>query len=510
MTATFTPTTEQLSLLQSLQPHLSEQEKQRLAELLKPQPTPSQQFRSRLLISAGGKDVPFQSVLEPWQAKDFEALDPGWEMVAGLKQDAPFRRAYLERARGHSKTTDMACMVLFALASSQTMISGVAAAADQQQARLIRDATARCLSLNPWLHETIDVQNYRVRNRVTGSVLDVISNDAGSSYGITPDFIIVDELTHWKKPDLWDSLFSSAAKRPKCMLVIITNAGMGQGISWQWQLRESCRTDEQNWYFSRLDGPQASWITAKSLEEQKKHCSSPLVYQRLWLNQWVRETGEGLEWADIEAAMTLPGPQPFNADLIYLGCLDIGIRNDHSAFVVLALDVPNERFKVVNVRSWKPKDYGGQVQIAEVKQDVLDLHREYKFRMLVYDAWNAVDIVQELSKQAAHMSGLKQCPPLNLCEFRFQAQGQLEMAEALLQVFRNRQIDLYDHKDLIDDLMRIQIEDKGIGYKVTAKRDDLGHADRGIALAMGLAEGMKGMKLLREPYVDDGLGDSLI
>jgi len=460
------------------------------------------------MISAGGENVPFQSVLEPWQAKDFEALDPGWEMVAGLRDNAPFQRFYLERPRGHSKTTDIACMALEVIYTSQIPLSGYAAADDRDQAKLIRDAIKAMVMMNPWLSERVEVQNYRVVNKATGSVLEIISNDAGSSYGFTPHFIIVDELTHWKKQDLWVSLFSSSAKRPKCMLVIIANAGFGRGISWQWQLRESCREDAR-WYFSSLDGPQASWITDESLAEQRSKLTA-LDYQRLWLNQWVRETGEGLDWSDIEAALTLPGPQGHDTNLVYIGCLDVGIRNDHSAFVVIGLDSINERYKVHYVTSWKPADYGGQVLLSDVKRDVLELHKTYKFRLLVYDAWNAVDIVQELSQQAARMAGIGQCPPLNLCEFRFQAQGQLEMAEALLHIFRNHKIDLYRDEDLLNDLLRIQIEDKGIGYKVTAKRDDLGHADRGIALAMGLAEGMKGMKILREPRYDDGLGDSLI
>src|SRR5690606_2412842 len=109
----------------------------------------------------------------------------------------------------------------------------------------------------------------RIVNKVTGAELEIISSDEGSSYGETPHFIIVDELTHWKKRGLWDSLISSAAKRSRCVMVVIANAGLGQGTSWQWEAREACR-NEAGWHFSRLDGPQASWITEETLAEQRR------------------------------------------------------------------------------------------------------------------------------------------------------------------------------------------------------------------------------------------------
>lgn len=454
--------------------------------------------------------MPFQSVLEPWQKKDFEALDPGWEMVAGLRDAAPFSRAYLERPRGHSKTTDIGSMALEILYLSKQMISGIAAASDQDQARLIRNAIQGMVTMNPWLSERIDVQNYRVVNRHTGSVLEIISNDAGSSYGFTPHFVIVDELTHWKKPDLWESLFSSAAKRPHCMLVIIANAGLGMGISWQWDLRESCRQSDK-WYFSSLDGPQASWITEESLEEQRSILTR-LSYTRLWLNQWVRESGEGLEWSDIEAALTLSGPQPRGTGRYYLAGLDLGLRNDHAALAIVGIDVEEQRFFLADLKSWAPADFGGQIDLAEIRHACIEAHRQYHLSGFVYDAYQAVLMMEDVAREAADMCAtLPGYRPMRLIEFKFNAEGMSWMAETLLSVFRNHRIDLYRHDALLDDLMRVQIEEKAIGYKLTARRDEKGHADRAIALGMVLPYAVEGAKLLKFGHQgNDGLGESLI
>ena len=50
-------------------------------------------------------------VMDPWQRNDFTALDPALMRCNGRKADSEAKmRAYLERGRGHSKTTDLAVL----------------------------------------------------------------------------------------------------------------------------------------------------------------------------------------------------------------------------------------------------------------------------------------------------------------------------------------------------------------------------------------------------------------
>ena len=65
------------------------------------------------------------------------------------------------------------------------------------------------------------------------------------------------------------------------------------------------------------------------------------------------------------------------------------------------------------------------------------------------------------------------------------------MANTLLQTFRSRTIDLYSAAlgtaELIRDLGRLSIVERGFGYKLEAPKDKrLGHADRAFALAIAL------------------------
>jgi phage terminase large subunit-like protein len=208
-------------------------------------------FRDCLLIDTDSGPAPFAERMDLWQRQDFAALDPGWKRACiGSELEAAHSRAWLERPRGHSKTWDLACMVGWILFASRRRLSGYGAAADRDQARLLRDSVGRLCFVNPWLARLLEVESYRVINRRTGSNLEILSSDAPTSYGLLGDFFVCDEVVHWQKRDLWDSIFSSAGKRSTSMLVCISNAGLTD--DWSYELREAVRQNPL-WYFSRLE-----------------------------------------------------------------------------------------------------------------------------------------------------------------------------------------------------------------------------------------------------------------
>ena len=101
-----------------------------------------------------------------------------------------------------------------------------------------------------------------------GGSITIESSEVGSSYGILPDLIVADEVTHWKEDDgLWSSLISSAAKRQNCLFLAITNSGFVD--SWAWRARETVPTDS-GWIFSRMEGVKAPWLSEKTLEEHRR------------------------------------------------------------------------------------------------------------------------------------------------------------------------------------------------------------------------------------------------
>lgn len=453
-------------------------------------------FRAFLRVDADGTPKLLGESIDAWQGRDFASLDHGWKWVVGVSDASGKIRGYLERPRGHSKTTDIAAMALWAVFASRRKLVGYAAASDKDQAKLIRDAIDGIVRINPWLRNLVDVQNFEVVNRLTNSRLTIIASDAPGSYGYTPDFVIIDELTHWKKRDLWDSLFSAAAKRERCMLVVIANAGMGKGSaaeegedgvslggSWQWGVREACRTDP-DWVFSRLDGPKASWITRKRLDEQRRMLPRA-AYRRLWLNIWTAGEGDALDPDDIEAAITIPSAMisrdhhnrlrpPGSGMWQFLAGLDLGVNHDHAALVVLGMQSGSPRLRLAHCQSWKPGE-SGQVDLAAVMQGVRDAHRRFFLSKLLYDPHQAVLMAQTLGREGLLTE------PMN-----FVGQNLNLMATRLLAVFRTRIIDLYRASELVRDLSRLTIMEKPWGFKLESARTEDGHADTAIALAICL------------------------
>lgn len=428
--------------------------------------------------------------IEPWQRKDFEALDSGWRNLIGQPVSRPQLRAYLERPRGHSKTADIALMASWALWASPRKLAGIVGAGSRDQAGFVRDAIQRLVQLNPWLGLTVN--NWEVGHPATGSTLDIIASDAATSYGQTPDFVICDELTHWagdKGKDFWTSLMSSSAKRPHCLLVVIANAGHGKGRSWQWKLREQARGSPE-WYFSRLDGPQASWITPATLAEQRRLLVAPQEYNRLWENLWQTGEGDALDPADLAACCTLRRPQKPDSRHEFVAGLDLGLKKDHAALVVLAVSGPDQKIRLASCRSWAPDKDTGEIDLRAVEEACWQAEETYRLAALYYDPWQAALMAQRLRDRGLHM-----------VEQAFIGTALNRIALALLEVFKTRTIELYeDHESklLIKDLSRLQIVQKSYGFKLESSRDDDGHADRATALALALPQALAFMIDLKQ------------
>lgn len=159
-----------------------------------------QRFRQQLTLSRSPRRE-LRHEIQLWQTSDFQALDNAWRQLASIgdlvvpsqrapHDPAPIRRAYIERPRGHSKTSDMAVQIAWILLAARTPVNGVAAAADREQAALLLRAIQHLKHMNPTLCGDLVFTDGAVRNRRTGSRLELISSDVGSSYGILPDFVI--------------------------------------------------------------------------------------------------------------------------------------------------------------------------------------------------------------------------------------------------------------------------------------------------------------------------------
>jgi phage terminase large subunit-like protein len=426
-------------------------------------------FRRALRIDAGGSTVPFRP--DPWQEQDFAALDPAWLRCAGRAGPEPaITRRYAERSRGHAKTSDLAIEAAWILTFAARPVKGVGAAGDRDQAALLRDAIQTLCRCNGWLAEILWIGTDEVKNIRTGSRLEIITSDVATSYGELPDFVIIDEFCHWPREALWHSLFSAAAKRASCVLVVGSNAGFQE--SWQWAIREAIRR-EPAWLFSRCEGPLATWLTPARLEEQRR-ILPPLVYDRLWLNRWTPGAGDALTSQDIEACCVLPGPMPSWAPgWSFAAGLDLSISRDASALVVVGVH-RHGRVRLADCRAWLPRR-GEHVDLIEIEAAVLDVHRRYRRPLVSFDIFQAELMAQRLKRAGCRMH-----------EVSFVGKSAQLMASELLEAFKSRRIALFRDEQLLADLRRLRIVEKPSGWRLDAPRTSAGHSDRAVALALAL------------------------
>lgn len=441
-------------------------------------------FRRKLLIDASGLLVPLEDSLDDWQREDYEAADQGWlRMVSGIG-DAKLRY-YFERPKGHDKTTGEAHMAGWAMHVCTRPLDGVAAASTLDQAQRLRDAIDKMVRRNPWLKQSLRVNNYEVINDRTGSKLKILTSDAGSNQGANPDFVIIDELTVWKRQDLWDALISAAGKKKNCIVVVISNAGYGMGSSWQWRLREECRTDESRWHFRRLDGVVASWIGEEQMADRKT--MRPMEARRVWDNQWTIETGDCLTLEDVQAAIS-PTCIPLathdgNYDY-YVAGLDLSVTKHHSALVVLATSPSTNKVRLVHLKNWNPADSGGKIDLNAVENYVFEILRRFKVECLFADHWNP-QLMQNIARRAgAPHSGIRDGFK---CFARFPGTAlQQEMALGIVNCFKQRRFEMWNEPMLVSDLLKLNIVDDGVTVRIKPPEDDMGHCDRAMALAQCL------------------------
>ncbi len=448
-------------------------------ETLKRMATDPALFRDALYVPAAFGAKRFGDIMADFQRRDFAALDPSLLAIA-REEVPPVRRFWLERTKGGSKDSDVAVSLLWLLTFSCRPLRIQIGAYDQQQAdeiRLIIKAILRLPGpLNRVLDNVIQTQATRIVRPVTGSVAEILTTDSKGSHGSRPDVVIVNELSHVGNEEFAQTLLDNADKIPTALTIIATNAGHLD--TWQYVWHNLAATSPR-WHFSALTDP-SPWIDEADLEESRRR-NSQARFNRLWRGQWVRNEGDALDETDIEAAITLDGPpiDPQRDHRPFVGGLDIGVRRDHSAFVVLACDWINHRVALAHAQSWAPRP-GIGVDLAAVRAEVESICTSWPATVL-YDPSQCELLASDLRR-----SDVKSIP------YPFTGPNCHEMANTLISAFRSRRVDLYRDERLIRDLGRLCIVEKSFGYKLEASHDpNAGHADVAFAFCIALSAAMK-------------------
>ena len=395
-------------------------------------------------------------------AVDFQLEDA----LAVLEGEEPYN--FLTRARGSSKTTDLAAVALALLLTTEGGRSLIWCAADADQGALAIDSIAGFASRTPTIGSQLEIQARRVVATSTGARLEILPADAASAWGIRPAVVFVDELAnHGNSPApkrLWEAVSSAVAKHDDARLVVLTTAG--DPAHFAAKVLEHAH-ESPLWRVNEIAGP-SPWADPDRLAEQKARLPQS-VYEQLFENRWVAAEGSFLDPAMLDGAFTLEGPATDRREgRSYFGGLDLGHVNDRSVFALghrEGNEVHLDRLQVWRGSRARPVDFG------EVGRYVVAAHERFRFRLRA-DPWQALHLLAELREKGVRTE-----------EFTFSAASKQRLASVLLEGVNTGTLKLYPAEGLREELLDLRVKQTSAGGWTFDHRAG-GHDDRAVAIAL--------------------------
>lgn len=313
------------------------------------------------LTITSGVDAGKRLKLRQWQ-KDFI-----WDVYsindAGLRT---IRTAVLSMGRKNGKTELAACLALCHLSGPESELRGevYACANDRGQAGKIFNEMVAMIEHHPWLTARTNISRFKkdCEDLYNGSIYATLSREAKTKFGLSPSFVVYDELGQSSGRELYDAMDSAmGARREPLMLVISTQAAdsyapMSQLVDYGIRVQEK-EIDDGAFHLTLYSAPddadpwsRATWELAnpalgdfRSLEDVERLAGQAQrmptqenSFRNLILNQRVAAEARFMEpsaWRACGKAVAIP-----EGESVYAG-LDLGSTRDLSAVVIVWEDV---------------------------------------------------------------------------------------------------------------------------------------------------------------------------
>jgi hypothetical protein len=332
---------------------------------------------------------------------------------AVLEGEIPYH--YLTRARGFSKTGDLAAVavaVLLCQAPARGRLYGIAA--DQAQAGLLLDAIGGFMARTPELPGALLLQEFKVSATRSGASLSVLPADAASVWGLRPFLSVIDELSQWHETPrtqrVFEAVTSGAAKVQGSRIVCLSTAGDPGHFSRR--VLDHAYEDDL-WRVREIPGP-PPWMDRKRIAGEKRRLPES-SFRRLFENQWVAGEDRLADADDLAACVTLDGPQEPKSGVRYVIGLDVGLKNDATvAAVCHAEKIPgaeHPRIVLDRMGYWKGSRRR-PVQLQEVETWVEEVARRYGRARVRFDPYQS-SRASSAGRTSATASQETPCSPLS-------------------------------------------------------------------------------------------------
>ena len=399
--------------------------------------------------------------LRPWQRK----------VIKGI-YDKPTRRVIISYGRKNAKTTLSAFLCLLHLVGPEAKANSqlYSAAQSREQAAILFNLMLKVVRQSPDMNEVIGVRESAKQMYCDeiGTLYRALSAEASTAYGLSPVFVVHDELGQVKGPrsPLYEALETAAGAQQEPLSIVIstqapTDADLLSVLIDDAQAGHDPETrlflytaPEDADPFSVKSIRQANpaygdFLNAKEVKRQaadaKRMPSQEAAYRNLVLNQRISRDAPFISqraWADNSKQ---PRPEDFTGGLV-MG-LDLSQRVDLTALVYVGkgsdgdISVEAQFFapkeglsdRATNDRVpydlWAKQGYltltpGKSVGYDFVAQRMIELGEEYSIQAIKFDRWGMKELEVQLSHMGAdglpfepHGQGFKDMTPaLNALE----------------------------------------------------------------------------------------------
>lgn len=391
-------------------------------------------IESKCRVPEGSKvGQPFK--LRPWQRK----------IILGI-YDIPTRRAIISFGRKNGKTSLAAVLLLLHLVGPEARANSqlFSAAQSRDQAAVLFALAAKIVRMSPDLRDYVGVRDTAKQLYCTelGTLYRALSAEASTAYGLSPVFVVHDELGQVVGPrsELYEALETAAgAQEAPLSIVISTQAPTDADLLSVLIDDAATGADPETKLFLysapadadpfeletiKLANPAfGDFLNAKEVKSQadsaRRMPARESAYRNLVLNQRVNVNNPLISRSVWERNAGAPDLDAFYKGDVYVG-LDLSARHDLTAAVAV---VRRDGVWHVQAHFWTPQDGladrahrdrapydvwakagfitttpGTSVDYAYIAQWLVQFCDDYPVRAVKFDRWR-IDVLQaELSK----------------------------------------------------------------------------------------------------------------
>lgn len=173
-----------------------------------------------------GKDVGKPVKLRSWQKRDIKKI---YDNPAGT------RRGILSFGRKNAKTTEAAFLLLLHTAGPEAQVNSQlnSAAQSKEQAAILFKLAAKIVRMSPDLNSVILIRDTvkELYCPELGTLYKALSAEASTAYGLSPVFIVHDELGQVKGPrsELYDALETAVGAHDNPLSIVISTQAPTDG-----------------------------------------------------------------------------------------------------------------------------------------------------------------------------------------------------------------------------------------------------------------------------------------